>query len=232
MTGSTGALLTAICGLAGIVIAALIDPAAAAVASAAMLVGLTALFIFALRQRSLYAGPYRVIDETIIWQLSDPGGNQVFVEKRQRVRFNHLAIAHIELASGDGDLFASFDCNFGETIQRFPRDGEEGLLILLKPERTRDEEVELRSRREISDGFEGSSQWITYLFSTSSKRSEFVVEFPSNCMVENVRITGPTGHGSRPAKADELRDERGRKVLRLQPRAYRQNQVLKVTWTW
>ena len=232
ITGSVAALLTALCGLAGIVIGIAIDPVAAAIASAALLVGLVSLFVFALRQRSLYRGPYRILDETIVWQLVDPEGKQVFVSKRQLVRFNYLVIAHIELASGDGDIFADFDCNFGEVIQRFPRGGEEGLLIALRPERTRDEEIEITSRREIRDGFEGADQWITNRFAATSKKSEFIVEFPPDCEVENVRITGPSGHGSRPATERELRRQGDRQILRLKPRAYRENQTLKVTRTW
>jgi hypothetical protein len=210
----------------------MIDPVAAAVASAAMLVALVAVFIFALRQRSLYAGPYRIIEETIIWRLADANGRQAFLSKRQHVRFNHLAIAHIELASGDGERFASFICNYGTEIKRFPRDGEEGLLIALKPERTRDEEVEMTSQREIHDGFIGPDQWITCRFSAASKRTELVVEFPDDCQVRDVRVVGPTGHGSRPANDRELRTEGRRQVLRLKPRAYRENQAVKVTWSW
>jgi hypothetical protein len=44
------------------------------------------------------------------------------------------------LASGDGSLFASFTCNYGKVISPFPRAGEEGILIQMTPERTRDEE--------------------------------------------------------------------------------------------
>lgn len=220
------------CGLAGIVIATVIDPVAAAIASAALIVALVAVFVFALRQRSLYAGPYRIIDETIVWRLPTADGSKAFLNKRQQVRFNHLAIAHIELASGDGDIFASFTCNYGTEIERFPRDGEEGLLIMLKPERSRDEEFELVSQREIRDGFAGTDQWITNRFSAASKRTELIVEFPDDCEVCNVRIAGPTGHGSRPASEQELRKEGVRSVLRLKPRAYRENQVVKITWSW
>jgi hypothetical protein len=230
--GNAAGVLIAFCGLAGVAVAAVIDPVAAAIASAALLAGLVAVFVFALRQRSQLGGPYRILDETIIWQFPSSTGNQAFLSKRQQVRFNYLAIAHLELASGDGELFASFTCNYGTRTVPIPRNSDDGLLIVLDPERTRDEECELTSRREIRDGFIGPDQWVTFRFAAPSRRSEFVIEFPDDCEVRNVRITGPTGPGSRPAKNSELRTEGAKKVLRLRPRSYRENQVVKVTWSW
>lgn len=231
--GNAAGALIAICGLAGVVVATVIDPIAAAVASAALLVALVAVLIFALRQRSLLTGPYRVLDETVTWEIAAADGSRVFRSIRQRVRFNYLVIAHVELASGDGDLFASFECNYGSSLKRFSRAGEEGILIELSPERTpHDGEVELTSRREIRDGFLGADEWVAHKASLPSRRTEFILTFPAGREVRNVRIIGPTGHGSRPAKNDELRSEGSRQVLRLKPRRYRANQSVKVTWSW
>lgn len=232
VTGRVGTFLVGLFGLAGIVVAAAIDPLAAGIASAAFAVALAAAFIYALRQRALYAGPYQILEETIVWRFPDPTGGQAFLNKQQRVRFNYLTIAHIELASGDGDLFASFNCNFGTLLERFPRSGEEGLLIVLKPERTRDEEADLVSEREIVGGFEGPDQWITFRFAAPSRKSELIVEFPDGHDVHDVRIEGPTGHGSRPAGDGEFRLEGARQVLRLKPRTYKANQLVRVTWSW
>lgn len=230
--GSAAAVVVALCGLAGIVVATLINPVAAAVASAALLVGVVAILIFALRQRALFAGPYRVLDETITWEFVANDGRKAYLSKRQQVRFNYLVIAHTELASGDGELFAEFTCNYGSVIAPFSRAGEEGVLIQMKPERTRDEECELTSRREIRDGFVGPEQWITHRSSMPSKRSELIVQFPNDCQIRDVRISGPSGHGSRPADRGELRTEGAKQVLRLKARRYRANQSVKVTWSW
>jgi hypothetical protein len=230
--GSAAGIVIAACGLAGILVATTIDPIAAAIASAALLVAIVAVFIFALRQRALFAGPYRVLDETITWEFVANDGHQAYVTKHQQVRFNYLVVAHTELASGDGSLFASFTCNYGKVISPFPRAGEEGILIQMTPERTRDEESVLTSRREILDGFIGTEQWITHRSSMPSKRTELIMQFPNGCKIENVRISGPSGHGSRPASSDELRTEGTKHVLRLKPRRYRANQSITVTWTW
>jgi hypothetical protein len=230
--GSAAGVVIALCGLAGVVVATLIDPAAAAVASAALLVGIVAILVYALRQRTLFAGPYQVLDETIVWEFTAADGHEAFHSKRQRVRFNYLVVAHIELAHGDGDLFAEFECDYGSFIRRFSRDEEDGVLVQLKPERTRGEEVEINSRRKITDGFIGPEQWVTQLASVPSRRSELIVQFPQGASVSDVRITGPTRHGSRPARSSELRAEGARQVLRLKPRRYRANQRVKVTWRW
>jgi hypothetical protein len=230
--GSAASVLVAFCGLAGIVVATSIDPVAAAIASAALLVAIVAILIFALRQRALFAGPYRVLDETITWEFLANDGRETYVSKHQKVRFNYLVVVHTELASGDGNLFAKFECNYGKTIGPFWRAGEEGILIQMTPERTRDEEFVLTSKREILDGFRGAEQWITHRASMPSKRTELIIQFPNGCEVKDVRISGPSGHGSRPASKDELRTEGTKQVLRLKPRRYRANQSTTVTWTW
>jgi hypothetical protein len=230
--GPAAGVVIAVCGLAGIVVATIISAAAAAVASAALLVAIVAVFVYALRQRTLFAGPYRVIDETVTWEFTAPDGLQAFHSKRQQVVFNYLVIAHIELASGDGDLFADFTCNYGALLKRFSRDSEEGVLIELTKERTRNEKAVLESKREIWDGFRDPEQWITHKSSMPSKRTELVVKFPKGHTVQNVQITGPLRSTSRPAKTRELHVEEQRQVLRLKPRPYRANQSIEVSWTW
>jgi hypothetical protein len=230
--GSAASVVIAVCGLAGIVVATLISPLAAAVASAALLVAIVAILIFALRQRALFAGPYRVLDETITWSFVANDGRVAHLSKRQQVRFNYLVVAHTELASGDGELFAGFECNYGSVIRPLTRAGEEGVLIEMRPERTRDEEHELTSLRTIRDGFVGPEQWITHRSSMPSQRTELIVQFPDNCHVSDVRISGPTGAGSRPAGQQELRSEGTKQVLRLKPRRYKANQAVQVTWRW
>lgn len=230
--GSAAGVVIAVCGLAGIFVATTIDPVAAAVASAALLVAIVAILVFALRQRALFAGPYRVLDETITGEFLANDGHKTYVSKRQQVRFNYLVVVHTELASGDGDLFANFECNYGKKIGPFSRAGEEGILIQMTPERTREEEFVLTSRREILDGFIGAEQWITHRSSMPSERTELIIQFPNGCQVKDVRISGPSGHGSRPASKDELRTEGTKQVLRLKPRRYRANQSITVTWTW
>ncbi|HEV7770207.1 MAG TPA: hypothetical protein VGO66_06055 [Solirubrobacterales bacterium] len=243
IVGSAAGLATALLGLAGAVVGTFIDPVAGAVASAALLVALVAVFVFALRQRALFTGPYRVLEETITWEFADPQGHAAILTKQQEVRFNYLAIALIELASGDGDLFADFSCGYGSVIKG---DGvpsadekgvltfadEKGVLILLDPRRTRDEVATLKSTRTVQDGFTEPQQWIAHRSVVPSEKTELILQFPSNHDVKNVRIAGPKGHGDRPAKGSELKKEGSRQVLRLKSRAYRENQMVKVTWHW
>jgi hypothetical protein len=233
ITGSTASLLLALCGLAGIVIGVVVNPIAAALASAALLTAIVALLVFVLRQKSAFAGPYEILEETIIWDLVAPDGKLAYLEKRQKVRFNYLVVVQLERAMGDGgDLFHSFECDYGEEIKRLRRDGEEALLILMKPERIRDEEAVLYSKRGMTDLFTSPEEWISFGFQAASKKSEFVIKFPVGVQVRNVRIKGPTGHGSRPVSADELTEEQGRSVLRLKGRSYREHDSVKVSWSW
>ncbi len=241
--GNAAGVAIALFGLAGIFVGTFIDPIAGAVASAALLVALVAVFVFALRQRALFTGPYRVLDETITWEFVDQHGNEASLTKLQKVRFNYLAIALIELASGDGDLFAEFSCDYGSVIKGnsvpiadgkgvLSIDGEKGVLILLSPQRTRDEVATLESKRTIRGGFTEPHQWISHRSAVPSEKTQLILQFPSGHKVNDVRIAGPRGYGSRPARAEELKQEGARQILRLKPRAYRANQSIKITWRW
>lgn len=233
VTGSAASLLLALCGIVGIVVGVVVDPVAAALASAALLIAIVALLLFVLRQKSAFAGPYEILEETITWDLVAADGTLAYLEKRQKVRFNYLVVVQLERAMGEGgDLFDSFECDYGEEIKRLRRDGEEALLILMKPERIRDEEAVLYSKRGMTDLFTAPEEWISFGFQAASKKSELVIKFPLGKQVRNVRIKGPTGHGSRPVAADELAEEQGRSVLHLKARRYREHDSVMVSWSW
>lgn len=173
VVGNAAGIAVALLSLAGVVVGTFIDPVAGAIATAALLVALVAVFVFALRQHALFTGPYRVLEETLTWEFEDSGGHKATLIKNQKVRFNYLAIAHIELASGDGELFADFDCSFGHLVKdgglpKANKDGvlkiadKYGVLILLEQQRVRDEEVTLESTRTVIDGFTEKDEWIVH----------------------------------------------------------------------
>jgi hypothetical protein len=243
VVGNAAGLAIAALSLAGVLVGTLIDPVAGAVASAALLVALVAVFAFALHQRALFTGPYRVLEETIAWEFEDPEGREAKLIKKQKVRFNYLAITHIELASGDGELFAGFSCNYGSVV----KDGnlpdadengvlsianEKGVLVLLEPRRTRDEEFTLESTRTVREGFMEPKQWILHQANVPSKKTTLIVTFPSGHKVKDVRIKGAKGYEDKPAKKNELTEQGSRQVLRIGPRAYRGGQSVKVSWSW
>jgi hypothetical protein len=216
--------------LAAVVVGALIDPVAGALVAAVLLAALVATFVFALRQRALSSGPYDVLDETVTWQFEDDHGQTVKVTKRQKVRFNYLTITIVELAAGDGELFAEFECNYGQKLKDVKKAGEVGLLLEMTPERTRDEKFELTSTRTIKDGFTGDQEWVTFRASVPSDQTELVLVFPGS--VANVRIEGPGGRKSRPAKEDkEIQTQGSQRVLRLS-RRFKPDERIKVTWSW
>ncbi|MBV9607320.1 MAG: hypothetical protein JO027_19555 [Solirubrobacterales bacterium] len=228
--GDTAGKLTALAGLAAVVVGALIDPVAGALVAAVLLAALVATFVYALRQRALSSGPYDVLDETITWLFEDDHGQTVRVTKRQNVRFNFLTITLVELAAGDGVLFADFECNYGEKLKDVKKAGEVGILLEMTPERTRDEKFELTSTRTIKDGFTAKDEWVVFRASVPSDSTELVFLFPGN--VKDVRISGPGGRKSRPAKEDkEIKTQGSQRVLTMK-RHFKPDETIKVTWTW
>jgi hypothetical protein len=235
ITGSIASVLVSIISLVAVVVGLVVDPVAAAFATAGLLISVSALLAFVLRQKAAFSGPYEIVEETITWDLEAADGSLAYLEKRQKVRFNYFAFAHLERAvgSGGGDLFHTFECSYGEGIKRVSRSNdEEALLILMKPERARNEEVVLWSRRGMTDVFMAREEWISFGFQAASKCSEFQIKFPARVAVRDVRIEGPSGHGSRPAEPSELVEEQNRTVLRLAERSYDERDQVNVTWTW
>jgi hypothetical protein len=243
VVGNPAGIAVALLSLAGVVVGTFIDPVAGAIATAALLVALVAVFVFALRQRALFTGPYRVLEETLTWEFEDAGGRKAKLIKNQKVRFNYLAIAHIELASGDGELFADFDCSFGHLVKdsELPNADEDGVLkiankygvlVLFEPQRVRDEEVTLESTRTVIDGFKGEDEWIVHEAAVPSKKTTLKVLFPSEATVEHVRIKGPKGHDERAPKKSELKQEGSRYALSIGPRSYQAGQSVRVRWRW
>lgn len=237
-----GLAITAL-SVIGVVAGAYIDPVAGAIATAALLVALVAVFVFALKQRALFTGPYRVLEETVTWEFEDSGGHKAKLIKNQKVRFNYLAIAHIELASGDGNLFAEFDCSFGHPVgdSDLPNADKNGVLkiannfgvlILLDPQMARDEEVTLESTRTVIDGFKDKDEWIVHQAAVPSKKTTLKILFPAETAVENVRIEGPKGHGERSPRKNELRKEGSRYAVSIGPRSYKAGQSVRVRWRW
>ncbi|MFL5871846.1 MAG: hypothetical protein ACJ75T_00020 [Solirubrobacterales bacterium] len=243
VVGNPAGIAVALLSFAGVVVGTFVDPVAGAIATAALLVALVAVFIFALRQRALFTGPYRVLEETLTWEFEDSDGHKAKLIKNQKVRFNYLAIAHIELASGDGELFADFQCSFGHPVRdgKLPNANEDGVLkiadnsgvlILLDPRMARDEEATLESTRTVIDGFKGRDEWIVHQAAVPSKKTTLKVLFPSGRTVEHVRIEGPRAHSERAPKKSELMQEGSRYVLSIGPRSYKAGQSVKVRWRW
>ena len=126
LLGDTSGKLIALAGLLGIIVSAVISPVAGAIVAAALVVSLVLVLGYALWQRALSRGPYNVLDETITWEFPSNDGKTAYMSKRQKVRFNYLTIALIELATGDGDVFADFECNYGTRIKDIVRANEVG----------------------------------------------------------------------------------------------------------
>src|SRR4051794_12818337 len=77
--------------LIGALVAVFVNPAAAAIVTAALFVVLAAMFVYALRQRSRFDGPYQVLESEARWELSDP--RAVVCTRRIVARFNYPTLA-------------------------------------------------------------------------------------------------------------------------------------------
>src|SRR5690349_814105 len=91
-----GAAAIALVSLIAALIAATVNVVAAALVVATLFVVLVALAGYAIRQRSLFEGPYQVLEDHTTWDLQDPDAATAVVTKRLRVRFNYPCIAIVD----------------------------------------------------------------------------------------------------------------------------------------
>lgn len=95
-----------------------------------------------LRQRGLY----EVLAHTSTLELCDPQGKRAIYKKNQRVRFlQNNTIVYQDMAWGDGDIFAEYDCTPGVPVDRYQEGHRWQVLISLRETKNRGDVEEIKT---------------------------------------------------------------------------------------
>ena len=229
----TGAAVLAAVGLVGAVVQALSDETAAAIVTAAILLLLTALAVYALWVNAAFDGPYRILQSATTWDLKNPDGSEAEATKRLTVRFNYRTKLLPETASTDTgvDPFREFSAEHGRQVGDAIQSANEWhAVILLHHEAQRGDKRELVSKRVMRDQFPRQhGEWIEMTHSQRGKTTVTILWPPSRPPLR------PTLWSSRTDRtvsiADELVDQGGRMTYVLNKRA-RRGERHRIQWDW
>lgn len=104
-------------------------------------------------------GAYEVLSHSIELELCDVKGERAVYCKRQRVRFQqNNVVAYQDIAWGDGDIFAEYDCSPGEAVDRYREGHRWHVLISLRETKNWGDELLITIRRVIKGGFTGERE--------------------------------------------------------------------------
>ena len=164
-------------------------PSSDVVAALMDVLGLARRLIVYLQERRLQ-GIYDVIEQRRTVTLEDATGRVATVETIQRVRFrqNHVT-ALTEYAWGEGELFADYSCAPGWPVDRYAEGSRQVMLISLREHRNAGDELCLRTKRRILEGFTRAEEYWESDVYHRTERFELRILFPKGRPCQRATVT-------------------------------------------
>ena len=148
-----------------------------------------------------HEGMYEVLEYESVLELQDTKGKKAVLRKRERVKFTqNNIIAFQDLALGDGELFAEYQCSPGKSVDRY-RDGHRyRILISLQETKRRGDVQEFRIERTIANGFTDKVEYFQTEVDHRTKELLVRIIFPQRrfpkqvvLVEQNLQRTTPLG---------------------------------------
>jgi hypothetical protein len=238
-----GGAVVAVAALAAAVLGTIVSPIAAAAAFAVILVALGAAFVYALRMRTLFEGPYAVIDNEVFWTLKGPKGRDGSIRNLRYVRFNYRCAVIVERVGGmPDDTIKALRSEYGSVVKTGKRPGgDEYAIIELAADKQRNDKTHLISTLGLSNAFSSPEDcWIGHVTVGRTKKAKLDVVFPegeppkdlrlwrkSSDSTEDIPLSGGPGDGRRTASWEE----NGCVCFRLRERPKRLEEY-RLEWKW
>ncbi len=218
-------------GFVGSLFAVVVNVIAGAIVFAAMFVALVAIFLYALRQRTLFDGPYELLEDETIWDLRTPRADIAVVTKRQKVKFNYQTIVIVDYAWGDGNQFQAYDPAYGQHIFTGQHGSQTYAIVALPDYRQRGEETTLASDRTVTDAFRTAHEWIELKLDKETRRSKVKIRFPLDRSPRTIKLHRESTDVTEDW-TDRLTKEGGRSVFDLDLPKPPRGEILSVRWEW
>ena len=218
-------------GFLGSLFAVVVNVIAGAIVFAAIFVALAAVFLYALRQRTLFDGPYALLEDETIWNLKTPRADTAVVTKRQTVRFNYQTFVIVDYAWGDGDQFHAYDPAYGKHIFTGQHGSQRYAIVALPDYRQRGEETTLASDRTVTDAFGAAHEWIELKIDKDTRRSKVKIRFPLDRPPRKIKLHRESTDVTEDW-TDRLTKEGGRFVFDLDLPKPPRGELLSVRWDW
>ncbi len=153
-------------------------------------------------------GPYEVLAYESRLELKDAKGKKAVFYKRQRVHFlQDNVIAFQDLAWGDGQIFADYQCAPGVAVDRYREGHRYRVLISLRETKNQGDVEEFLIERTIQDGFTRTVESFQTEINHPTQQLSVSVVFPRQRPPQRVTLTQQNA-----AKTAELGADR-RRVL-------------------
>jgi hypothetical protein len=223
-----GALVVAI-------VSALSSPAAAAAIAAVLFLSVVAVLTYALVTRDRFGGPYEVLSEEITWDLVEPDGSEVIVEKSRDVRFlQNNSLIWMDYAWGDGEIMAEYECSPGDLVDRFNVGDRLWLIISLKSARSRGDPEKLTSRRKVRDGFRKGREWVSWEIVEKTHHLKLSIVFPEDRACRTAYKSSKRGpHLGQAIDVSDLPyASDGRRMLVINEKRLKVGDIRTITWEW
>jgi hypothetical protein len=227
----TAAAAIAVLGLIAALLTATVSPTAGAIAVLLLTAIFVAVLVFVLRTRALYEGPYHVVWDKTVWTFNDTSGADVTVTRTMDVRFNYPCFTVTEKASGDGQRFADFTCNYGKKIYEFDFADESRAIILMDSEARRGQAKTLESTRRVRDAFLQPDEWVRLTIDKPGGSSELTVIFPKDRAPIDAKVKR-RGEPEQPIAVSAVDDGSGRMRLTDRLKRPKAGDELLFTWSW
>lgn len=134
-------------------------------------------------------GLYEVLSHEVTLELKDGKGKKAIYRKQQQVKFlQNNVIAYYDMAWGDGDIFADYQCSPGIPVDRF-RDGYRyNILISLRETKNRGDTTTFNIKRVIMDGFTQSDELFQTDVNHRMHHLSISVIFPKSRLPKDVML--------------------------------------------
>lgn len=103
--------------------------------------------------KTRYRGVYEILDYDATLEIMDPKGKESVLTRRQVIRFlQDNVVAIHDHAWGDGEIFASYQCQPGVPVDFYEDGSKWNVLISLRETKNKGDTVELWIRRVVKRG--------------------------------------------------------------------------------
>lgn len=241
-SGWLSGAIVALSVLLSAVLGTLINPIAGAITLAVTLVALAAAFVYALRMKALYDGPYSVRDNDVSWDLQGDRGEVAHIRNHRVVRFNYQCIVIVERLKGmPAETIKTLVPDYGKVIKVGKRLDEDYVIVELPTDKVRGDEAHLSYRVTQKDGFNTPEEcWIGHATAKGTRKAKLDVAFPPTRKPVEVKLRRESNEKTEVVKTVEgwedgmkaaLWSEGGRVHFRLRERP-KGKEIYRLEWVW
>lgn len=179
-------------------------------------------------------GTYEVSSHEVYLELLDSKGEKTCYIKKQSIRFiRDNVIAYQDIAWGDGDIFADYQCSPGVAVDRYKEGHRWHVLISLRETKNRGDEIPVRIVRTIKNGFTHEREDFQTEINHLTRRFSITLTFPRERPPKRVSLIEQNLNRTTPLEAHYIKGLRdGRQRVTWETNKPRLFEAYIMAWEW